>query len=157
MGKKVGKSAAKQPESPKIEMKTKSNNKVSDLKKLIEVIQGRISSLENKVETLENKVVVLESTLEVNQNTSDKLSAEVDNLHQYSRRNCLIISEIPIKHGESTADLKRSIEKNVPKDVGVSKEFFDYEFDKVNRIGAADSDKQNVIVRFRSHQFPSEL
>ena len=43
------------------------------------------------------------------------------------------------------------------KGVGVSKEFFEYEFDKVHRIGAADGDKQNVIVRFRSHQFPSEL
>ena len=74
MGKKVKKCAAKQPESPKIEMKTKSNNEVSELKKLVEVLQGRISSLENKVETLENKVVVLESTLEVNQSTSDKQS-----------------------------------------------------------------------------------
>ena len=43
------------------------------------------------------------------------------------------------------------------KDVEVSKEFFDYEFDKVHRIEAADGDKQNVIVRFRSRQFPSEL
>ena len=109
------------------------------------------------MKTLENKVVVLESTLKVSQNTSDKLSAEVDNLQQYSRRNCLIVSGILIKHGESTADLKRSIEKIVLKDVGVSKEFFEYEFDKVHRIGAADGDKQNVIVRFRSHQFPSEL
>ena len=109
------------------------------------------------METLENKVVVLESTLEVSQNTSDKPSAEVDNLHQYSRRNCLVVSGTPIKHGESTADLKRSIEKNVLKDIGVSKEFFDYEFDKVHRIEAAHGDKQNFIVRFRSHQFPSEL
>ena len=138
MGKKVEKSAAKQPESPKIETKTKSYNEISELKKLVEVHQGRISSLENEVGTLENKV-------------------EVDHMHQYSRRNCLIVSGIPIKHGESTADLKRVIEKNVLKDVGVSKEFFDYEFDKVHRIGAADGDKQNIIVRFRSHQFPSEL
>ena len=43
------------------------------------------------------------------------------------------------------------------KDVGVSKEFFEYEFDKVHRIGAADGNKQNFIVRFRSHQLPSEL
>ena len=157
MGKKVSKSAAKHSESPKTETKTKSNDEVSELKKLVEVLQGRISSLENIVKTLENKVVVLESTLKVSQNTSDKLSAEVDNLQQYSRRNCLIVSGIPIKHGESTADLKRSIEKIVLKDVGVSKEFFEYEFDKVHRIGAADGDKQNVIVRFRSHQFPSEL
>ena len=30
-----------------------------------------------------------------------------------------------MKHGESTAKLKQSIEKNMLKDVGVSKEFFD--------------------------------
>ena len=69
--------------------------------------------MENKVETLENKVVVLESTLKVSQNTSGKLSAEVDNLHQYSRSNCIIVSGIPIKPGESTADLKQSIENNI--------------------------------------------
>ena len=81
--------------------------------------------------------------------TSDKLSAELDNLHQYSRRNCLIVSGIPIKQGESSADLKQSIEKNVLKDVGVSKEFFDYKFDRIHRTGAADGDKQNITVRFR--------
>ena len=61
------------------------------------------------------------------------------------------------KQGESNADLKRPIEKNVLKDFGVSKEFFNYEFDKIHRIGAADGDKQKIIARFRSHQFPSEL
>ena len=58
---------------------------------------------------------------------------------------------------ENQKDLKRFIEKNVLKDVGVSKKFFEYEFDKVHRIAAADGDKQNVMVRFRSHQVPSEL
>ena len=59
------------------------------------------------METLENKKVVLESTLEISQNTSDKLSAELDNFHQYFQRNCLIVSGIPIKQGESNANLKR--------------------------------------------------
>ena len=58
---------------------------------------------------------------------------------------------------ENQNDLKRFIEKNVLKDVGVSKKFFEYEFDEVHRIAAADGDKQNVMVRFRSHQVPSEL
>ena len=84
--------------------------------------------------TLENKVEVLESTLEISKNTSDKLSAELDNLYQHSRRNCLVVSGIPIKQGESSAKLKQLGEKNVLKDVGVSKEFFDYEFDKICRI-----------------------
>ena len=96
MSKNVEKSAAKQPESLKIETKTNSNNEVSELKKLVEVLQGRISSLQKKVETLENKVVILESTLEISQDTRDKLSTEVDNLRQYFQRNCLIASGIPI-------------------------------------------------------------
>ena len=43
MGKKVEKSAAKQSESPKTETKSKSNNEVPELKKLVEVIQEKIS------------------------------------------------------------------------------------------------------------------
>ena len=157
MGKKGEKSAAKQPESPKNEIKTKSNNKISELKKFVEVLLGRISSLENKVVTLENKVEVLESTLQISKNTSDKLSVELDNLHQYSQHNCLIVSGIPITQGESSANLKQSTEKNVLKDVGVSKEFLDCEFHKIHRIGAAYGNKQDIIVCFRSHQFPSQL
>ena len=75
MGKKVEKSAAKQPESPKTETKTKSNNEVSELKKLVEVLQGRISSLENKVETLENKVVALESCISIPDSITDQLAS----------------------------------------------------------------------------------
>ena len=101
--------------------------------------------------------MVLESTLEVNQNASNKLSGELDNLHQYSLRNCFIVSGISIKDGESIADLKQSTEKNVVKDVWVSNEFFDSEFDKIHRIGAADCDQQNIIVRFRSQQLSSEV
>ena len=65
MDKKDEKSAVRHPESPKNNIRMKSNNKISVLKKLVEVFQGRIFSLENKVETLENKMVVLESTLEI--------------------------------------------------------------------------------------------
>ena len=76
--------------------------------------------MEKKVGTLENKVEALESTLLVRQITSDKLSeeldkqsAELDRLHQYYRRNCIIVSGIPVKKNETCEDLKRSFEKNV--------------------------------------------
>ena len=59
MGKKVEKSATKLPESPKNEIESKSNNEISELKKLVEVLQRRIFSPENKVESHENMVVVL--------------------------------------------------------------------------------------------------
>ena len=59
MSKKGGKYSAKQPESAKNEIKTKFKNEILELKKLVEVLQGRISSWENKAETLKNKLVVL--------------------------------------------------------------------------------------------------
>ena len=38
-----------------------------------------------------------------------------------------------------------------------SKEEFDFEYDKIHRHGKVNGTKQNVIVRFRSHQYPSDL
>ena len=97
-------------------------NEVTELKAIVESLQSRVTTLEKKVRTLENKVEALESTLLVSQNTSDKLSeeldkqsAEFDRLHQYSRRNCIIVSGIPVKKNETCEDLKRSFEKTLSK------------------------------------------
>ena len=38
-----------------------------------------------------------------------------------------------------------------------SKEEFDFEYDKIHRNGKVNGTKQNVIVRFRSHRYPSDL
>lgn len=50
--------------------------------------------------------------------------------------------------------MKGRYEENVLKDLGVSKEFFGYKFNKTHSIATTDGDKQNIIVRFRSLQFP---
>ena len=63
-----------------------------------------------------------------------------------------------MKKNETCEDLKHSFEKNVIKDVGEnSKEEFDFEYDKIHRNGKVNGTKQNVIGRFRSHQYPSDL
>ena len=38
-----------------------------------------------------------------------------------------------------------------------SKEKLDFEYNKIHRHGKVNGTKQNVIVRFRSHQYPSDL
>ena len=54
--------------------------------------------------------------------------------------------------------MKRSFEKNVIKDMGESsKEEFDFEYNKIHRHRKVNGTKQNVIVRFRSHQYPSDV
>ena len=63
-----------------------------------------------------------------------------------------------MKKNETCEDLKRSFEKSVIKDMGEnSKEEFDFKYDKIHRHRKVNGTKQNVIVRFRSHQRPSDL
>ena len=63
-----------------------------------------------------------------------------------------------MKKNETCKDLKRSFEKNIIKDMGQnSKEEFDFEYNKIHRHRKVNGTKQNVIVRFRSHQYPSDL
>ena len=63
-----------------------------------------------------------------------------------------------MKRPNECEDLERSFEKNVIKDMGEnSKEEYDFEYDKIHRHGKVNGTKQNVIVRFRSHQYPSDL
>ena len=97
-----GKSTNNKPETPRKDNNT--TNEVTKLKAIVELLQSKVTTLEKKVGTLENKVEALESTLVVSQNTSDKISeefdkqsAELDRLHQYFRRNCIIVSGIPVK------------------------------------------------------------
>ena len=110
-----GKSTNNKLETPRKDNNT--TNEVTELKAIVESLQSKVTTLEKKIGTLENKVEALESTLLVSQNTSDKLSeeldkqsVELDQLHQYSQRNCIIVSGIPVKRNETCEDLKRSFE-----------------------------------------------
>ena len=158
-----GKSTNNKLETPRKDNNT--TNEVTELKAIVESLQLKVTTLEKKVGNLEDKVEALELTLLVIQNTSDKLpeeldkrSAKLDQLHQSSCRNCIIVSGIPVKKNETCEDLKRSFEKNIIKDMGEnSKEEFDFKYGKIHRHGKVNGTKQNVIVRFRLHQYPSDL
>ena len=86
-----------------------------------------------------------------------RLNGEIDRLHQYSQRNCLVVSGIPVRKNETTEDLRKEFEKKVIQDLDITSEEYDFEYDKIHRVGKIDGNEQNVIVRFRSHQFPAEL
>ena len=42
-------------------------------------------------------------------------------------------------------------------DLDITSEEYDFEYDKINRVGKIDGNEQNAIVCFCSHQFPAEL
>ena len=49
------------------------------------------ADLLRRIEALENKVTKLESELSIAKNVNQLLSQELDDLHQYQRRSCLVI------------------------------------------------------------------
>ena len=106
----------------------------------------------------------LESTLLVSQNTSDKLSeelddqsAELDRLHQYSRRNCIIVSGIPVKKWNMWRPEVLFWKKRYQRYGRKLKRRIWFWIRQFHKHGKVNGTKQNVIVRFRSHQYPSDL
>ena len=69
----------------------------------------------------------------------------------------MTVSGIPVRKNETTDNLRKEFVKKVILDLDITSQEYDFEYDKINRVGKIDGNEQNVIVRFRSHQFPSEL
>ena len=86
---------------------------------------------------------------------SDLLHEKIDNLQQYSGRNCLVLDGLPVIANESVSDLKVKVKETVVNDLKIDSTEFDNEFDKTLRIGPVSDNGQNqkVIVRFKSHSF----
>ena len=86
---------------------------------------------------------------------SDLLHEKIDNLQQYSRRNCLVLDDLPVIANESVSDLKVKVKETVVNDLKIDSTEFDNEFDQTHRIGPVSDNGQNqkVIVRFKSHSF----
>ena len=129
--------------------------KISKLQKVINDQNSHIDTLTNNVYTLNLRIDVLESDLAITKNVSAVLENEVDSLHQYCRRNCIVISGIPPNPKESNMELKDAVKEAI-KDT-VDDVDFEMDCDKVHRHGPRRFNRHNVIARFRSHQLPADI
>ena len=90
------------PTSPTKRSQNKRNQQINQQRIHQEVATTSSPSLEEllkRIETLEDKVAELESELIVSKNGNKQLSQEVDDLHQYQRRACIILDGItPSEH-----------------------------------------------------------
>ena len=101
--------------------------------------------LSEKNKDLEKQTIQLQIELE---SRSDVL----EDLQQYSRRNCLIVSGAPERRNEKTDDLI----KNVATKVGV--EVQDQDIDRSHRLGASKPGRPRpIIVKFTRYNKRSEL
>ena len=97
-------------ESPS--MKTVINSLIEPIKK---VIRDEMCIQERKFDILTEKIVSLEKEVREKNSYIDQLESRIDELEQYSRRNCLVFSGITETENETTDKAIIELAKNVMK------------------------------------------
>lgn len=135
------------------------NEDIVFLKQRILEQSQEISGLTKRVVSLEKKLNETNETLGVAKHINTILANQVDDVQQYSRRNCLIISGIPPNKDETQHDIFDHVNDTLVKKAKLSHDLFREDFDKAHRIGAVNTNKnyQNIIVRFKSHSTPERV
>ena len=114
-----------------------------------------LEELLKRIESLEDKIAELESELIVSKNVNKLLSQEVDDLHQYQRRACIILDGITPSEHETTEEITRKAKNVMVKNLNFSEKEVDIELDKCHRLGPARDGKQ--YTRFRSLAFKEKV
>ena len=114
-------------------------------------IKDELKSQEKNFEILTQQIDSLKTELKEKNGYISQLETRIDDLEQYSRRNCLVISGIPETENESTDDIILDL---VNKQLNTSLEA--REIDRSHRVPGGppriNADKpRNIIVKFTSY------
>ena len=108
--------------------------------------QIKISTLEKQIDHLKGHITITKSKLAIAEHVSSTLHEQIGNQEQYSRRKCLIFEGIRVEQKEKDSDLEKKILNIIQKELKLNIQPED--IDKAHRIGPAQGDEQNIIVRF---------
>ena len=145
------KSTKRKNKQPPTSVKQTPSSSTQDPSKTIKNEEYKIQLLEERIIQLEKKVEMLESTLIIAQNTNTLL--EVDDLHQYQRRTCIVVDGIQPEDNETEDQIKHKVRNVLTKNLGFEANQVDNEIDKCHRLGKPNRGKQSTIIRFRTHAF----
>ena len=115
----------------------------------IRFLRDELLTLKARVTKLENQVIILKSEQAIVSTVNSRLVDEIDNLESYSRRNCLVIRNVPVVENESPHDIEEKV-KQVFSSAGITRDVIN-DIDKLHPIGGIKGNKRKVIVRFNSH------
>ena len=108
------------------------------LSKKIDELETEIKNKDEKIQLLENRVEILEE--------KESQGKEIDDLEQYSRRNCLLLHSVVETNAECTDDI---IIKTCAEELGIDVKQED--LDRSHRLGKVKSDDNKtrpIIVKF---------
>ena len=107
-----------------------------------------IKSLEKKLIHLESEMCKSNSLLLIRERVTDELKEQLVNLQQYSRRHSAIIAGVEKRDRESYTDLLKDV-TDIINEADSSTTLNDV--DKFHRIGPIKEKKQDIVVRFKTH------
>ena len=89
---------------------------------------------------------MLESSLIIAQNTNTLLEKEVDDLHQYQQRACIVLDGIQPEDNETEDQIKQKVWNVLTKNLGFEANQVENEIDKCHHLGKPNKGKQSTII-----------
>ena len=128
--------------------KVNEETKISQIKlrKSLDALWKKIDELETEIKNKNEKVLLLENRVEILEEEKESQGKEIDDLEQYSRRNCLLLHGVVETNAECTDDI---IIKTCAEELGIDVKQED--LDRSHRLGKVkrnDNKPRPIIVKF---------
>ena len=128
--------------------KVNEETKISQIKvtESLDALSKKIDELETEIKNKDEKIQLLENRVEILKEEKESQGKEIDDLEQYSRRNCLLLHGVVETNAECTDDI---IIKTCAEELGIDVKQED--LDRSHRLGKVkrnDNKPRPIIVKF---------
>ena len=128
--------------------KVNEETKTSQIKvtESLDALSKKIDELETEIKNKDEKIQLLENRVEILEKEKESQGKEIDDLEQYSRRNCLLLHGVVETNAECTDDI---IIKTCAEELGIDVKQED--LDRSHRLGKVkrnDNKPRPIIVKF---------
>ena len=128
--------------------KVNKETEVSQIKvtESLDALSKKIDELETEIKNKDEKIQLLENRVEILEEEKESQGKEIDDLEQYSRRNCLLLHGVVETNAECTDDI---IIKTCAEELGIDVKQED--LDRSHRLGKVkrnDNKPRPIIVKF---------
>ena len=128
--------------------KVNEETKISQIKvtESLDALSKKIDELETEIKNKDEKIQLLENRVEILEEEKESQGKEIDDLEQYSRRNCLLLHGVVETNAECTDDI---IIKTCAEELGIDVKQED--LDRSHRLGKVkrnDNRPRSIIVKF---------
>ena len=128
--------------------KVNEETKMSQIKvtESLDALSKKIDELETEIKNKDEKIQFLENRVEILEEEKESQGKEIDDLEQYSRRNCLLLHGVVETNAECTDDI---IIKTCAEELGIDVKQED--LDRSHRLGKVkrnDNKPRPIVVKF---------